>query len=49
MKADRRNFWIEWGFRLLILMLLGLWFFVPNSDTPVPSFPMHDLRGGYHD
>lgn len=49
MKSDRHTIWLEWGFRLLIVMLLGLWFLIPNASAPASLFSLTDRQGGYDD
>ena len=49
MKSDYQSFWLEWGFRLLVLMLLGLWFLVPPAKPSTPVISSPDMREAHHD
>ena len=40
MKSDRHAVWMEWGFRVFVLLLLGLWLFVPTTGVPAPFLPV---------
>ena len=45
MKSDRHVIWMEWGFRLFVLLLLGLWLLVPTADVSETILPLAGHRG----
>mgnify|MGYP006303390651 CR=1 FL=1 len=49
MKNNRHAFWLEWGFRLLLVMLLGLWFLIPNTNKPASYFLSSAIEGSRND
>ena len=36
MKSHPHTVWIEWGFRCLLLILLGIWLLLPAAGVPAP-------------